>query len=249
MRRAAAIAILVCASGCGGVLRLVAQARHPDPKVRARACERLGDEHWPSSEQVAEVLDALCVALRDDNPKVRSSAATALVPNIGPASGSGRSAAYLAERKLRPTRMLALAELLGDPNADVRVRAVSALARFGFALRPAAPALVRALKDTEPHVRVVAAWSLAKADLHSDEALSTIVEALTDWDADARRVAAETLGRLGARAKIAVPTLERTMLRDPVAWVADEAAAAARKIEPDRALPKTRRRGVPFGPF
>ena len=256
------------------VLALVASRHREYPTIK-RLVELLDDRCWFVRLEAAsalgkigpaarEAVPALVARLQDRGPLVARAAGAALA-NIGidpddeTTKARLRSALVLAEPDVRPSvartllqagdkehAMQALRDSLASEDTEVRLAATYALHEAGDT---ATDDLRRAMGDTDGRVRVAAAWSLAKADVHCDEALSIIVQTLTDWNADARRAAASALGRLGARAKIALPTLERTMLRDPVVWVADEAAAAIGKIEPERAPPKTRRRDISFGLF
>lgn len=128
------IATLEDARSDGGGLLQVLLAKGQEP-TRRRAAIALGRLPYP--EQGEDVTAALCAALKDEAPLVRSAAAFALGERADPDAAS------------------ALLEHMDDPVPEVRARLVEAASRIDHpALRNA---VLRALKDRAPEVRAEAA--------------------------------------------------------------------------------------------
>jgi len=122
----------------------------------------------------------------------------------------------------------ALIRALGDPDEDVRWRAVGALGRIGDA-RAVEP-LIRALGDPDEDVRREAAFALGM--IGNARAVEPLIGALDDPNEWVRRQAAWALGEIGdARA---LPELERVAREDtgktPWGSVAEAAREAAERI-------------------
>jgi HEAT repeat protein len=98
---------------------------------------------------------------------------------------------------------------LKNPAADVRARAVQALAAFD---RRAVPPLAATLGDKEYRVRASAAEVLVR--MPPDHVVPGMIEALGSAEAGVRANAAVVLGAFGPAARAAVPALARA-LRDP----------------------------------
>ncbi len=113
---------------------------HPNPDVRAGAARKLGELGVRGGRRAVE---ALCRALQDQDPGVRSSAALSLA-DLGPAAGGC---------------VAALIEALGDADDDVRSSAGIALTDIGAAARPA---LQQALNHDNALVRSEASLLLRR---------------------------------------------------------------------------------------
>ena len=98
-------------------------------------------------------------------------------------------------------RMGRLAEMLGDPDADIRQHAAAALRAIGPKAAKAVPALAAALKEKDVRHAIAAA----------------LVAALKDPKDDVRHRAADALGKIG---DAAVPTLAAALSEQrQVVWL------------------------------
>jgi HEAT repeat protein len=160
------------------------------------------------------IAGSLIAALQNDDPRVREAAVEAL------AALGGRDA------------VIPVAELMSDPNWEVRLAAASTLARIG----PSATDLMAtAMREGNRNVRAGMANLLGK--LQASEAVDALVQALEDPGRLVRANAAEALGRTGD--PHAVNPLIRVM-DDPDRGVRNNAAAALRLIGTPQALARVR---------
>jgi hypothetical protein len=151
-------------------------------------------------------VPALLDALKNQDPSVRSGAASALGnigdPQVIPAlldalkdqDGSVRSEAVNALGFIRDPQVIpALLEALKDQDGSVRSGAASAL---GYTGDPQViPALLDALKDQDGSVRSGAARSLGY--IGDPQVIPALLDALKDEDPSVRSGAASALGNIG----------------------------------------------------
>ena len=119
------------------------------------------------------------MALSHQSPQVRREAAATLADIGSPGQGVEK-----------------LAELLADPNYEVRARAAMALGKAGEAAKPHVLKLVPLLEDDKAHVRQWAAWALAGLAAHAGDAAGELRRCLRDEDAEVRRAARYALERI-----------------------------------------------------
>src|SRR4051794_25280702 len=124
--------------------------------------------------------EQLVAALSDDDPDIRSSAATSLATGRDPVPASA----------VGP-----LTKMLGERNADARTSAAAALGRVGKEAASAAEPLARLLSDPDLNVRRTAAQALGQIGSASEPAVSALGRALRDQDEDVRHAAADALGK------------------------------------------------------
>lgn len=215
---------------------LIAALKDDDAEVRTSAADGLG------RLEDARATPGLVASLSDKNKDVRRAALSALqslpgqvpVEAILTALNDGdtevrQSAIGLATSRMegdegiKDSRLTsAILKLLGDPSADIRQEALSAVAELGLKEAPAA--VIAMAKDRNPDVRQQVASTLGRIgapngvptlrDLLSDEnkdvresavsglsdirdrsALEALVGALKSADPTVRRAAAEALGQ------------------------------------------------------
>jgi HEAT repeat protein len=205
----------------GQVIDYVKYLRNKNPKVRAKAAQRLAAFGPAAKAAIPELIHLL-----KDPEQLNRALAQEALSKIG-----------APDSKQIPL----LTKCLKDPVREVRAYSAGALGKLERSAHSAAGALVTTLKDADPTVRRQAAWALGKvgydkkkeafADLQpllhdSDhdvrvaaaEALTTVCpldtsdlpflqELLKHEDVDARTVAARALVRLGAQAKAALPAV------------------------------------------
>jgi HEAT repeat protein len=134
----------------------------------------------------------LIAALNDGDDQIRAKAAEALW-SLGTDS-----------REAAP----ALAVLLRDRNAGVRLNAAGALGAIGPDAAAVGVAPLReALRDADPYVRAQAASSLGNLGPAAGSAAPELIVALKDRDKSVRAAAAYALAELGAAAREALPAL------------------------------------------
>ena len=147
------------------------------PETRAEA---IRDLVRYSEEARPQILRSLEGALRDEDPRVRGLAATAL-------------------SDIDATEALAaLLVAVEDDDADVRQMAISALGELGDPR--AGERLRRALGDPRGEVRFQAVMAFPRVTAHEEDALEAVLSAMDDKDALVAHVAlrmAEELGRDG----------------------------------------------------
>jgi HEAT repeat protein len=221
----------------------------PDPIVRTRAAEALGE----LGDESLNVLPVLARAsLEDLDSGVRAAAVNALA-RIGAApealldnamvllehpDETVRARAGWAIGKLEPSlaarAMTALGERLAvDPAVDGRFGATWALGRIRSSDPKAVEILARALADENGDIRAEAARSLGRTGAAAASALPELVPLLTDSDPLAREQAANAMGRIGSATPDALEAL-RTLTGDPLDYVRAAAAEAlARLDEPE----------------
>jgi cyclophilin family peptidyl-prolyl cis-trans isomerase len=128
---------------------LLARLGDPDAGVRmqaARGLRSFGED---------PMTEALLGLQRDSDWRVRVEAVRAL----GAEPGAATTPAGAGARPRREIRVAEIEPLLGDPQPNVRIEAVSALARIGAATE-AVPRLLASLENPEPRFRQVAFESL-----------------------------------------------------------------------------------------
>jgi len=133
-----------------------------------------------------------------------------------------------------------LISLLKDPDRDVRVRVLAALATLGGQAHRVLPVLRAALKETalkddDEAVRTQAAHALLQVGPEPDSEIAGLTDSLQNELAVLRFHAAVALGDLGREALPAVPLLIHTALWDEDAAVRMEAAMALWKIDRTKA--------------
>ncbi len=152
-----------------------------------------------------QVVGALVEALRDPAPQVRAASAAAFLellldgfPEAAPLPDTTLDAAPTAappgalSRAALRSAVDALSEALKDPEATVRLSAMTSLGWLGDA--HAAGALADALSDSDERCRSAAALALGM--LGTPAALKPLARALADPGSMVRQSAAEALGQL-----------------------------------------------------
>ena len=146
--------------------------------------------------------------------------------------------------RLGPKAVPSLVAAFDDPNPEVRLVAVRALAGLATCLGEQAPlvmaGLVRLLDDSNDEVRYSVILLLGRVSADKSAAVAGLVRALTTQGAEEdpiyiRQGAAYVLGKIGPAAQAAVPELTRVM-RDPGFGAQPEAAVALWRISHDTNL-------------
>jgi HEAT repeat protein len=158
---------------------------HADKELRYFVTVTLG-EIGPIDPRI---VPALIVSLRDEGPRIRGAAASALL-ELGPAAESA---------------VPALVEALDDKA--LRREVLLALTKIGPNAKSAVPALIKLLKTSTDYDRLQAAQALWKIDQDIDVVVPALVESLKDPFLPIRCDAADVLGEIGPRARAAVPAL------------------------------------------
>jgi HEAT repeat protein len=215
---------LASAPAEAAVVPLVGALSDASAEVRQAAAWAIGS-CAASLEGIRPAEEALLKALRDENPLVRRSAASALRKFGG---------------KSEPV-VVALMEALSDADAQVRESTAEALGYTGPHSAKAVPALVAAVKDEKNaprhwgpdgggggsiRIREMVAETLAKI---GEAAVPGLIECLETPIPDVRAQAARALGQIGPTAKAAAPALEKA-LQDENEEVRSSAAQALKDI-------------------
>jgi HEAT repeat protein len=122
-----------------------------------------------------------------------------------------------------------LVQALGDPDAQVRLKAADALGAVG---RDAVPALGSALNEGPTPVRIAAARALARLGPEAAEALPALRSALSDGEPLVVAMAVAALGRTG---RGAVPALVGVFQTNSAVQVRLAALEALGRLGPDAA--------------
>lgn len=182
-------------------------------KNRRRAASALGRL---GPKKVA--IEALRVALDDEDRDVRSQAARALWQIQRQVDTKLLLTLFQGEvwEDLGPEAQAAvpgLLQALQSPDETIRLPATLALGHLGPSIlaKDAVRALAARLKDNSNAVRRAAARALGKTRASAVEAIPALLEALHDPDPDTRVAAAMSLGEIGQAARTAVPHLVRAI--------------------------------------
>ena len=152
------------------------------------------DEPAETAARPAFTVEQLTEALSDEDPDVRSFAATKL--STMALGDKGRAA-------VEP-----LTKLLADPRDTIRASAAKALGQIGKEAAPAAGPMAPLLSDPDSDVRRTAAVALGQIGDGAEEAVMALSRALKDPDEDVRHAAADALGKIGPAAQSAVAALK-----------------------------------------
>ncbi len=216
---------------------LVEAMKDGDEDVRYYALAGIGNLGM-DAKLTEEAVRAVCRAVRDPSPNVRSRVADVL-RQVGTQALAG-AVPYLEEAMRDPDPAIAsyavellggvgesgvasLAKRLEGADAGRRLQIVAAMGRSGDR---AVPTLAGLLTDPDVLVRRAAAQTIASVLTYApNELVTSLANALRDEDASVRASCAIALGRLGDQAKAARPALE-ALVADPVEAVRSAAAAA-----------------------
>jgi HEAT repeat protein len=190
----------------------------PDKSVRYSAVIALGRITPEGAPAIAETMARMLGTEKDSDLKVQ------LIISLG----------LLGEKS--PSVVQALADVLTQSDAELRLRAARVLGTFGTDAVPAADALLKAAEaDVVAEVRVNALRAFGSALGPALKARTADVIRVLEKDPDheVRQVAVEELGALGPELKDDAEALKtlRKRLSDPHIKVREAAAAAIRKIE------------------
>ena len=177
--------------------------------------------------------------LRANDPKVRATAAAALVqggahslPLLKRFLGTGdeqlHQVTFGIARQIGPEAIPLLTEMLRCNQASIRRQAIDILIDLAPDTAAIQPALRRALRDTDSLVAGDAARALGALGKSAKPSVSSLVKALSHGDPHVRLYAAEALASIGPAGVSATKDLSKS-LRDPipgVRWAACEALAS-----------------------
>ena len=172
----------------------------------ASALGRMGPE-------AKQAIPALKKALQDRETVVRRIAAEVLRQIEGRPRGDNRAPSVGGGNAAVKEAVSAAIKGLGDKDAQVRMRAASALSvmvhRHKRLVEKAIPELTVALQDEEMAVRRSAVSTLG---MMGPELVPVLIRALEDESSRIRRETASALARMGPSAKEAIPSLTKALL-------------------------------------
>lgn len=161
---------------------LVERLRSKSPEdVRVKAAQAL----WRMGSGAALAVDALAVALTDQNPEVRLSAAGALGA-VGPSAATALPALDRV--------------LVDDPDAFVREQAAKSIGALASVDKAPVLGLTQALTDRESFVRLAAAYALAGIGPNAASAVPALTRMLRDDDDAVRKAAKDAIAAITAGA-------------------------------------------------
>ncbi len=206
---------------------LIAMSKNRDSGLRCHAAEALGQissqvfHQWTAPARKS-VIDALTLALRDQDLRVRLAAVSACA-QIG--------------QRIAPTSPQ-LVPLLADPDIELRLATLRALEGIVEHSGPTQKALVHCLGDADHRIRRAAAHAVSHSDLNSDTVIAGLIAALNDQDVEVRAAAAGRLVCTNGRGGISLAegTLDPTEADSTVLARSPTAAACLRAAlaDPDR---------------
>jgi HEAT repeat protein len=162
------------------------QRLKPDPKLIIPTLLQVMHDAQP------DVAMSAMAALSD----MGEAAVPALVDSLSNKASRHWAAVVLAEMgpKAAPAAT-ALANLVKDPEPEVRMQALIALGQIGgTAVKPAIPAIIEALQDSEPAVRYGAAFALGK--LRAQEAADALDKLTKSDDATLKLISVWAVARI-----------------------------------------------------
>jgi HEAT repeat protein len=232
-----ALALGRIGAGAPGIAALAEALHDHDGLVQVQAALAL----WQLGRKPPEI--ALLTSLLGDPDALTASLAASALRQMGPearaavpalrqalASGHGMVSLGAAEALWRinqdSSAIPALTKMLSEDSAARE--AASALDRIGPMARQSLPSLRLALRSKDRCLRATAAkaiWSIEKSPL----ALEELVRGLDGNDPSSRSLSALYLGEIGSDARVAIPTLEKT-LHDSDGLVRARTWQALRKI-------------------
>lgn len=194
------------------------------------------------AHQADKVVPLLVKDLQGEDEKQRQAAVSAVI-RLGPAARSAANALVdlLRDRLLKESEIIAfgdnwvgaipgLVNLLKDPDADCRKRALLALGQIGPTAESAVRPLIAALSDRDSDVRLGAAQVLERIGPQAAEAVPALIAGLHELSARLRRQSAVALGTIGETAKEARRPLLECLL-DPDELVRYAAALSLGRID------------------
>ncbi|MHC4598155.1 MAG: erythromycin esterase family protein [Planctomycetota bacterium] len=198
--------------------------KNPDPEVRSLAA-RVLDSIGPEDGRVLEAVDemaseagaavpALAALLKTDDQRLRFRVILAL-RKLGPAAESA---------------VPALGEALETSRWEAGLQILLSLEEMGPAAKKATPALIRALSHDRWSIRATASKILIAITPDERVAIGYIRRALEDDHAGVRLGGIRGLKKLGAKAKTAIPLLEKVAAKDDDARVRAKALGALTEI-------------------
>jgi HEAT repeat protein len=216
---------------------LISKLQHPEPAVRRRAVETLGQMGGD------EASGALVLMLRDPDETVRSLVGNTLAA-LGPEVIAPLTR-YLAAwqgpvgmivptllGRLRDERGLSLlAAHLGDPEPATRAAVATALGCIGT--DRAVPPLLELLRDMTDQVRIAAARALG--EVQSPAATDALLDEMADDNPQVRTAVVEALGRINNQKSVDV--LSRACAEDKDPDVRRAAMVALRRVSTKAVTP------------
>jgi HEAT repeat protein len=165
-----------------------------DPRIKEEAVEVLGKIGLgkPPVKVKGDVIEPLCIALKDKSADVREKAVLALGQIEDP-------------RAVEP-----LSIALRDPEHVVTVLAGKALGQIG---KPAVEVLIAALRDPSSDVRMNAAQALG--EIKDERAVEPLIAAMNDPDLSVRRHTSTAFGKIGKLAPLPENLTEDLKSQDP----------------------------------
>ncbi|MBY0528115.1 MAG: HEAT repeat domain-containing protein [Gemmataceae bacterium] len=173
----------------------VRAVRDPSARVRLAAIDAIE----PLGPQAAPVVLTLVRATTDPSLFVRWASAR-VIGKIG-----------VVDDEVTAATVPALVRLLCDPDLDVELAAINALAQYGAAAAGAVPALTQAVNGGDAERRTTAIHALQSIGNDAEPAIPALALALGYDDTRVRKAAAEALGQFGTLAKAAIPALEKAI--------------------------------------
>jgi HEAT repeat protein len=231
------------ALGRGALPEVIRKLNGKSPEIRLAALELVGSH----GESAAEAVPALCSLLDDPEPKLQTIAAQTLA-KLGKAAqpALGRLSSLLAARQveLREAAATALGSLeldaevirphlgraLRDDKPEVRRAAMRSIQRFGPQGTIFVPDIILLAEKNENRrivERMLRRFERTGPDVRS---VPELVNQLGHKQDGVRLLAIKFLGLAGAKAKQAIPALER-MAKDPSAEVRRQAREASERIK------------------
>jgi len=197
-----------------------------------QALEQIGHKFWYGRDQTVwfQGVELLNKESREQWQKFAQEAVPFLRINLLATDKETRAAAVRALGNMMPqfqVAVLALVDMLQDPDLPIRIEAASSISRYSSKGKAAVPALLQCLHDKESAARAAAAQALIHVAPPTKAVTAALRQALRDPEARVRRYAADALRALGPAALDAAPDLTKAIREEDkaVRWSASRALA------------------------
>lgn len=217
---------VLAAEGVGAYYRALAMLIElGDPVVPVLAKNTLGEDDARARKMAAIILGRL-------GRKAKSAVPSLLESLKAEKSADVRVAVAAALGEITDGEDAVVSALAAALEVDANSGAATSLGRFGAKSRKAVPAIIKVLntaKDDDTRLQLV--WVLKAIGPEAKEATTVLAVQLQHDNEDIRKAAAISLAAIGARAKAAVPALEKVVDGDEDRYLGIGPKAVARGLD------------------